>query len=309
MEFKSIAECPYIDGSCPVKYIEMGNVIEVQYMSHANSRQTVRMLPDNKYTLIETGEVFECQKHESRIEHKNSLYRTFANMRALINTNVTDVKNVRFLTLTYKENMTDPKRLYRDFDTFRKRLHRYCKKQGFPGFEYISASEPQARGAWHMHIIVIFDSAAPFIPNAELARIWGHGFVKVTKIDDVDNIGAYLTAYLSDMELSECDDITARHGKVKDIIVSDDSGNMQKKRYVKGARLSLYPINFNIVRHSQGIRQPEPEIIPKSIADERTAGLALTFERTFKLIDSDSDFEIIINKRFFNKLRKLKDDS
>ena len=33
--------------------------------------------------------------------------------------------------------------------------------------------------------------------------LWEQGFTKTTKLDDIDNIGAYLTAYLGDMEFTE----------------------------------------------------------------------------------------------------------
>ena len=65
------------------------------------------------------------------------------------------------------------------------------------------ACEPQGRGAWHMHCIIIFDDIAPFIPNNEIAKLWKQGFTKTTKLDNIDNIGAYLTAYLGDMEYDE----------------------------------------------------------------------------------------------------------
>ena len=39
--------------------------------------------------------------------------------------------------------------------------------------------------------------------NAVVRDCWKQGFVTVKRLDDVDNVGAYLTAYLGDMELSE----------------------------------------------------------------------------------------------------------
>ena len=43
-------------------------------------------------------------------------------LRDLLNTNIADPSHCRWVTLTYKENMTDPKRLYTDFDKFNKRM-------------------------------------------------------------------------------------------------------------------------------------------------------------------------------------------
>lgn len=51
--------------------------------------------------------------------------------------------------------------------------------------------EPQGRGAWHCHLLYIFDLVkAPYIANKTLSDLWGHGFVKISKLDNVDNVGA-----------------------------------------------------------------------------------------------------------------------
>ena len=38
------------------------------------------------------------------------------------------------------------------------------------------------------------------------------------------------------------------------------TGN-KEKRFIKGARLHMYPKYFNILRHSRGIKKPEKEIM------------------------------------------------
>ena len=63
--------------------------------------------------------------------------------------------------------------------------------------------EPQGRGAWHAHLVMIFDDKAPYIDNKFMADTWGHGFTTTKKLEDVDNVGAYLTAYLGDMDMLE----------------------------------------------------------------------------------------------------------
>lgn len=59
-----------------------------------------------------------------------------------------------------------------------------------------------------MHCIILFTDREkfnkyPFIPNSDIAKIWGHGFTKVQSLKGVGNPGLYLTAYLGNMELSE----------------------------------------------------------------------------------------------------------
>jgi hypothetical protein len=37
----------------------------------------------------------------------------------------------------------------------------------------------------------------PYIQSDDLQKIWTHGFVKINAIDDVDNVGAYVTKYMT----------------------------------------------------------------------------------------------------------------
>ena len=79
-------------------------------MSRRNSKQTIQMLPGMKhYIELSTGEKKDVVKHESRDSQKKSLARTFKTARGVINANITDVSKVRWITLTYAENMTDTK--------------------------------------------------------------------------------------------------------------------------------------------------------------------------------------------------------
>lgn len=245
-----------------VDYKKMGNVIEVSKLKCKPLKCPVRVLDGYSYVLLDTGEIKRFKiNSKGRIDHVNSLYRTFKSIREIINTNVYDVSRVRWVTLTYAENMTDPKRLRKDFEAFNKRLKRYCSKYQLGDYEYINIVEPQARGAWHHHLFLIFDGEAPFIPNSELARIWSFGFVKIKALDDIDNIGAYFSAYLSDVTMDEVEKdegftiITDRVEVNKKVI------DGQEKRVIKGGRLGYYPKGFRIIRTSQGIKKPVTELV------------------------------------------------
>lgn len=293
-----------IDPRATVKCTEMGNIIEVQYMSRKNKGQTIKMLPGgDEFVVCSTGEVKEVQHGVSRNDNKKGLYKTFARARALINTNVTDVSKVRWCTLTYAENMTDTTRLYQDFEKFNKRFQYYCKKHNFGRPEYIVMMEPQGRGAWHAHLLYIWqDRQAPFISNDVFASLWGHGFVKIKRLDNVDNVGAYLTAYLGDMELSECDISGIVYGKVVEV---EEDGKKVKKNIIKGARLDLYPSNFNMIRYSRGCKQPTVEMIKQKEVNKKVLGATKTFQSAVQLSDAEHDFQSVIIKEQYNKLRKL----
>lgn len=308
VEIRRLEERPDIDSSMPVKVIEMGNVIEIQYMSRRNGKQTIQMLKGGEqYIDLGTGEIKDVVHHNTRADQYKSLYRTFRNVRAIINSNVTDVKKVKWITLTYAENMQDTKRLYEDFKKFNQRFQYYIKNLGYNKVEYIVMCEPQGRGAWHCHLLYIFDVAAPFIPNIELERLWGHGFTKTKKLDDVDNVGAYLTAYLGDMEVQQALDDNADefqrcvdgNATIKSVEID---GN--KKYYIKGARLSLYPANFNMYRCSRGIKRPVEYMDYLENAEKKVSAGTLTYEKTVEIIDLDNDFQTVINSRQYNMVKK-----
>ena len=307
VEIRRLENRPDIDLSCPVKVVEMGNIIEIQYMSRRNTKATIQMLKGGEqYIDLGTGEIKDVVHHNTRADQYKSLYRTFKTVRGIINANVTDVRNVKWITLTYKENMQDTKRLYEDFKKFNKRFQYYIKKLGYSGAEYIVMCEPQGRGAWHCHLLYIFDVAAPFIPNIELERLWGHGFTKTKKLDDVDNVGAYLTAYLGDMEVQQALDDNADefqrcvdgNATIKSIEIDGD-----KKYYIKGARLSLYPANFNMYRCSRGIKRPVEYMDYLESAEKKVSAGTLTYEKTVEIIDLDNDFQTVINSRQYNMIR------
>ena len=305
IEFEKLDQIPEKNPNVLVKVTEMGNVVEVQYMSRRNCKQTIQMLTGGEqFVICATGEVKDIEHHATRKDNKKGLYKTFANARAVINANVTDVSKVRWCTLTYAENMTDPKRLYTDFEKFNKRFQYYCKQKGYSKPEYIVMMEPQGRGAWHAHLLYIWqDQKAPYIANQEFREMWGYGYVKIKKLDNVDNVGAYLTAYLGDMEIDEMDISKAVGKQCKVVEVEDEDGKKVKKAIVKGARLDLYPANFNMLRCSRGVKRPVAEMMSQEDANKKVSAATKTFESAIKLTDHENDFETVIIREQYNKVR------
>lgn len=280
-----------------VRVKEMGNVTEIMYSDSYASKCSIKKLDSENYLDLESGEIKQFKKMETRACDTASVRKSLGRLRDYINTNVVDVDNCKWVTLTYKENMTDTKRLYNDFKKFNQRF-----KYKYGSCEYIVSMEPQGRGAWHAHVIFIFPCKAPFIPNTEMASIWGHGFTTTKKLDDVDNIGAYLTAYLGDISLENAIDLNLlRNGdKVKDVECSE---NISKK-YVKGARLRLYPPQFNLYRCSRGIKKPITYYDIEKNAQKKVSTGMLTFEKSIQLKSADCDFSKILSYRYYNKLKQ-----
>ena len=122
---------------------------------------------------------------------KKTQYRAKKQVYRLINTNAYALK--KFVTLTFEENLTDIKKANRCFKTFIQRLNYYLKTNYKPKLKYIAVIEFQQRGAIHYHLLC----NAPYIENSVLNKIRGNGFVKINKIDNVDNVGAYVTKYMN----------------------------------------------------------------------------------------------------------------
>lgn len=273
-----------------------GNVIEVRYAVNGPPEIAIEKISADLYMDKRTGEVKEFQhKAASRAENKKIVGQSLKALRDLINANLADPQTALWVTLTYKENMRDAKQLYEDYRRFWQRFKYYLKKQGYPTAEYIIAAEPQARGAWHLHCLFLFPGKAPFIPNTDVARVWGQGYTKTKGLTETDNPGLYLTAYLGDMELTEAIEAgTFKAGRLRE---------KGKKAVIKGGRLGLYPSGFNLYRCSRGIKRPEVEEMTEREAQEKIGGAPLIYEKTIAVVDERGETRNIINYRQYNRAR------
>ena len=274
----------------------MGNIIEVRHMDYVKTEMPIKVISANQYIKTEdiklnhgryydehTGEylvpVYDFNLNESKIESKESLRRTFKTLRERINANFLGEKNEIFLTLTYRwidgKPMTDEKKLYKDFDLFMKNL----KNNLDTDIRYINVVEPQQSGSWHCHLLVkAYELDSLFIPHSDLSRWWKHGAVNVKRLDSCDNIGAYLSAYLSDVE---CDMNVPVVGDVVEKIINEN-GQEVKKKFIKGMRLKFYKKKMRIARYSRNLLKPEKiELEYKEI--KKNIGCQPTFKRKISL--------------------------
>lgn len=120
-----------------------------------------------------------------------NIKRSALKLRRLINCNCGE--NDLFITLTYKDNLEDVKKGKEDFKNFIKRWNYQRKKKKEKPLKYVYVVEFQKRGAVHFHCIFF---NVGYIKKKELSELWGLGFVKVNKIDHVDNVGSYVVKYM-----------------------------------------------------------------------------------------------------------------
>jgi len=295
-----------------VKITEMGWITEVMYQSSKNEEARIRKIDRDHYEDLRTGEIKEFNHWEHRASSANSLRKTFRRLRNTVNANIINLDHIRFITLTYRQDdgepMTNPQKLYKDFEVFNKRLKRYSEREGHGSYEYINIVEPQGSGAWHSHLLLFYEEKAPYLKNEIIREMWGQGWVTVRSLKNqfgksVDNIGAYLTAYLGDLPVEDGlrlqMDISRFEAKSVEV---EESGKKETKYYLKGARLFLYPTGMRIIRTSKGIKRPIESEGTYEEAKRKMSGSTLTFQ-THLQIQTDNMMKIV-SKRYYNSKTK-----
>lgn len=213
-----------------------GHVAEINFSSVLNHNVPIRKIDKNNYMYIKDttnhakGEILEYNHSSNRKENYKGILKAIHECSRLINCNFFGKPNELFITLTYEENMQNPKKLYNDLKNFIRNLRKYCKNQELL---YIMTVEPQGRGAWHAHILLknlSWTSSDQWrLENEFVAKkFWsGKGYVDVQALKNKNAIGNYITTYLTNLE----------NGK-------------------KYSRLELYPVGINLYRYSRNCQKP-----------------------------------------------------
>ena len=280
-----------IDNRSYVTLTMMNDIFEIQYMEKSNFTNNIQKLDADRYVVLETGEIKEFDKSENRSENKNSLNQTMKKLRYLINANFSGKPNELWITLTFADSLLarNANAVYLYFNKFIKRLrYKYGKD-----LEYIAVLEPHEikNGdiknwhGYHFHLLLkSYVRKKIFIPHEDFENIWGLGFCRIERLTNIDNIGAYLSAYLTNVEDNS------------EIV---DCAN--KKKYIKGARLWLYPKGIRIYRKSKGIKKPTR--IKMTYAEARTIiGVEPHYRK--KIPIEIDDFQNTIIYEQFNRRRK-----
>lgn len=250
------------------KTVRTGRILRIVQYERLRRESYIIKLPGKQYCIKKTGEVLpESTRAKTRSQNLRYVRQSMQHGRDMVNTNIRNLDKCIWVTFTYAENMTDEKKLYYDFMNFNKA---YRKKVGH--YKYIVAVEPQGRGAWHMHCFMIFNEK-PWIDYNEIIKTWGKGRVEVQRMyGDVDNLGAYVSAYLCNLPLQEKAQSEGGHNLN---IVTDRDGHM----YQKAQRISMYPAGMQIFRFSRGLVKPTEEFISLDEAEKKASAGTLTFEK------------------------------
>ncbi len=126
-----------------------------------------------------TSEETKAENRKKTAQRSRITVRRYANANPQLS---------KFLTLTFAENQQDLAVARYELDKFLKRV-----KTRYKDLQYICVVEFQVRGAIHFHMLCNL----PYVSAEELAELWGNGFIKINRIDNVDNVGAYITKYMT----------------------------------------------------------------------------------------------------------------
>ena len=182
------------------KIIYSGDVIEV----YEYDKGYLKGYENNN---ADTGRKSDYKSENYEEHRKQVLQRAKKNLRRLINANVGQYGKeftAKFLTLTFKDNVKDLDKANYEFKKFIQRLNYYCFGVKKNNLKYTCVVEFQKRGAIHYHVIIY---NMPYLKANDIANVWGNGFIKINKIDDIDNVGAYVAEYLGNAEKGQGKDV------------------------------------------------------------------------------------------------------
>lgn len=246
-----------------------GNITELITPYHRNnSLKKIRKLNKTQYVDCKTGEIKEYKRGNNRSNNIQSIQRSLANLRRIINSNFTGDNSERFLTLTYSTLMTDTNKLYKDFKKF------ICALRKHYPVEYITIAEPQQSGSLHLHVLLKSLTTKKLHISIEiLSELWPHGYFYIEKIPFVDNFGAYFAVRVTDL----CPD-------------DDHIGKSNiPKSVIKGGRLHFYSKNFKVYRCSKGIKRPLPMQMTYGEARKLTENMKLCFSSSKQIISVNEE--------------------
>ena len=182
------------------KIIQSGDIIEIYEYSKG-------YLKGYENTRADSGRKIDYESTDYEKHRKQVLQRAKRDLRRLINSNHGQYGSQftsKFLTLTFGDVVTDVEVANYEFKKFMQRLNYLVFDTKKANLKYNAVIEFQKRGAIHYHVIIY---NMPFTKQKIIEKTWGNGFIKINKIDNVDNVGAYVAEYLGQAEKGQGHDI------------------------------------------------------------------------------------------------------
>jgi len=110
--------------------------------------------------------------------------------------------NPLFLTLTFRENVTDVTTARIEFKKFVLRFNYTFYERSASDLCYVAVPEFQKRGAVHYHC-VLFNVLRDVHSSLDYEKIWGNGFIKINSVNDTEHLTNYVAKYLTKDNLDD----------------------------------------------------------------------------------------------------------
>ena len=174
------------------RVVVCGDTVEVyQY------KNGIKVGFERDYEIVKEQTAREQKDDDNKTDSKrlDNLLRARQNVRRIIWCN--QGQYTKFLTLTYAKSVLDQKKVKHDITMFVKAMRRL----GYD-MKYLYVLEHQKErglkednaGSLHVHMVVFIDK---FIPINDIKRCWKHGTFDINKIENVRNLAAYISKYIT----------------------------------------------------------------------------------------------------------------
>jgi hypothetical protein len=220
----------------PVKVTKIRDEYEVKSLRIANRAPSTRPHGKGQHINTRTSEITQDKpRTTTRGENMQSFRASQNELRNLIKANTVEHDKILLLTLTYENAVPDTAKLKTDFEKFIDKLRtRYTAE--FGQILYVNIYEPDpTRNGLHIHAILFFhySKKSVFMPSHEIEKLWGRGYIKLTRPFGNEEIYGYLTP------------APAR-------IVTAENRHMHEK----ALRLMAMPSNQPMYRASRNLKRP-----------------------------------------------------
>jgi hypothetical protein len=154
-----------------------------------------------------------------------------------------------FLTLTFKENMTDLDFANNEFKNFIRRLSYDIKGWKLTFLKYLAVVEFQGRGAIHYHVIFFNLEFMERIYD-RFRELWKHGSSRIISAWSIRNLGFYMAKYLTKGKHSDRLEFRKHYFvsnglKKPDIIWLEEVIDMIKSMLPEESKTNKKPIKFS----------------------------------------------------------------
>jgi hypothetical protein len=139
----------------------------------------------------------EVSQEEKIVNREKVMARARQDLRRLVNANINQYGKdftAKFVTLTFADHVTELADANNEFKKFIKRLNYKMFNTKSRNIQYSAVPEFTKAGRVHYHVIFY---NLPYVNADKLSEIWGNGFIKINKIDNCDNVGAYVSKYMT----------------------------------------------------------------------------------------------------------------